>query len=607
MGHRTGKRDRLSLATCAVAGLAALALPAEKASAETWEYCVRNLGTSLLSFGLNKLPGKYGFLTAPADGDRCGSTLEVDHSADTATLTGRMRNGSGKEITINLAFTGMHYCLKQDLGSWLGEWGSLIEETPVPPGQKPLPWQCFDGVSGVIGGPGQAMFQAIDNTPAVGSLRFKDSPKLDLGGFVLGVNSWHWLLGFKLYDAELLDPPDEFEIVGCPSDGSSDAGDPGIPGTSGRQDCSVRWFGDDTLVTTFTNEPDLRGKAQVEARYAIPDPRPHCGGGGFPPANEINYGDYKLTRIAANATRPLDGVRITLTPDTGSIDVPWFMCGIAPPDGEPFIRLVNVDADFQSSEENPDYREIINSVVAHEADGGDAGDADGPVNEDYVCDPATDNADAIVAWLPRTEEIPIYLVSPAGITQKTRQVRDVTSGCGSTRGGSSTRSYLLSNLRHVGTLTVDQLRGILAEEISTLDVTLRQAKLCLEADADLVTGLYTNWSTDSGAPAYADTRSFLRRVRDDFKAGDYAMVIEELQWLLGELDSEGRLYSGFDTCYFKNGKVVNLTEFPALEGSYPTWPDNPGYRPRNFRGDLEAQAEHILWNIEQKLVPAASP
>jgi hypothetical protein len=560
------------LTLAAAVGMASM-LPAEEAAAETWEYCVKNLGSaSSLSFGINKLPGKLGFVSEETDTKRCASTLRIDHTANTALLEGVAQDANGGRVDVRLEFTGMQSCTKGTLSKWLQAWGVVLPAFPVPQSEAPLGWQCFDGVSGTIGA------QAVDNAPAFGAIRMKNNPGVDLGGFTLevGENAKHWLLAFKLFDGMMLDPPRRFEIGAC--FGNRDGTEPVV----------VDWYGDGTLLTTFNNEPELCGVATVQGIYEIPDPREHCGGD----ENFAAGGNYQLNRIPAGTTRPEDGLRITLASGTGSLEVPWHLCGIVPAGQErPVIRILNVAADFQSLEGHPEFRDVINSVVEHEAAN--------PSDPDYVCDADTGNGlkDPVVAWLPRTDEIPIYAATPAGILQKTRQVRDVTSGCGSARGGTSTRSYLAHNLRHWDGVTAELMDGIIGSELAALDITLRQPGQCLDPDDDsILTSLFSDWDGD----AVAGGGSFMKLLRDAYRADDFEGVVAKLEWLLDELGEGGRLFAAYDTCYYK-GKLVNLPGYPALDGFYPAAPELPGYVPRNFRGDLEAQVEHLIWNIEQKL------
>jgi hypothetical protein len=126
---------------------------------------------------------------------------------------------------------------------------------------------------------------------------------------------------------------------------------------------------------------------------------------------------------------------------------------------------------------------------------------------------------------------------------------------------------------------------------------------------------------------------FIDHVRINFNDGDYANVIFKLEWLLGKLgaidgtndtlDPTADLYSSFDTCYYRetDKKIVNLPNIPALDAACdlnldgtkaePCYPlpdyEYVGYIPRNFRGDLQAQVEHVIWNIQQNLLGKFPP
>lgn len=647
---------RLARALLATAAL----LCAAHASAETVRYCVANssdthgLYTNDVYYSPQcedpnnrKCISREHFFSF---GDRkidtsCTSTLTVDYDAGTAVLHGWVGgNKNTMEVDVDIRFEGLHPCAAGDSVKWPRKWGAY----PLDAADGSFATTLFcattirdaepDGVpdgdvDGGFGGFEEDMDQQVD--PTGGTLQFglggNGLSRTVVGGYanfkvnVPGtdgvVSPKTWELGMNLSNPVPVEeppppPPTRFDIVLCPSD-SEDTGAGQGEEVAGRKDCTICWYGDklvdpetgetscsdETFVSTFKNEPGMWGQITLDGRYDIPDPRMHCGAPGPEPVGAHTVAPGVTVTLDSVTAPARPGLTISGPALTGDVYVPGYLCGIpAATTGRPFIRLINADADFLNTAENPDFREVVNSVVIHDADG-----APGSQNPAFGCSAAVPNAspldprDPVIAWLPRTDEIPLI---GGG-----RAVRDVTSGCGSTRGGSSTRSYLVSNLVHASGLTTAEFRAIIGAEIDALKATLvaageAQPSSCVEVRQGIESQLFPYPS--SGDSQYMD------HVRGNFEDGNYANVIQKLEGLLewlgvidgttDTLDQTAELYSAFDTCYWKDGTIHNLTDYPALEGLYP--PAGSGYIPRNFRGDLQAQTEHILWNIRQHLLAA---
>lgn len=321
--------------------------------------------------------------------------------------------------------------------------------------------------------------------------------------------------------------------------------------------CRIKFT--NALTTTIAGE-DVEGTINIAGIYEVVDFRAGCGFGGSNP-NQTLGGASKA--VAATADGGLD-LGFVLDPDAGVTGpiVPAHLCGIPDGDGTngKFVVL-NLDADIQ----------VTRSVIEHEVD-----NTDNP--EGYECASgaevlATANAKErrsrlpVFGWLPKTtnQEIPVF----DGNRQLVPVLEDLTTGCGSTRGGSRILSFLVYDLHHA--LNADY-RTIIAAELEQLRVTVEETRSCID-------------------PATAkNLSSQVRLMQSEYQRNRLSYVKNQLIGMLKQVESK-RVDREFARCGF-DFTTDSVTVLNTAD---------PDMLPRNFRGDLVVQTRHILYMMERML------
>ncbi len=328
-----------------------------------------------------------------------------------------------------------------------------------------------------------------------------------------------------------------------------------------NQRCEIPFT--DRLLTTIAGE-DINATIQVVDISTVVDTRAHCGFVGTAPTNP------QWLPGAAQPVGITDGgldLGFTLEEGVTGPIVPPHLCGIAPAPGEnPQFVLVNLDSDI----------EISRSVIEHEV-----ANIFGDAFYDYECATGTEvladmNPPArrgylpVIGWLPKTSnpEIPVL----DGDGNLVPVLEDVTTGCGSSRGSTSRLSFLVYDLHHVDDA---DYHSIIREEIEQLKVTVDQTSVCIDS---------------------AQAKNLASRVRLALNAYDtggmkrLSYAKKELGGLLSLVQSK-RLDREFAQCGFdlEHSVVTRIGEFEEVAV------------PRNFRGDLTVQIQHILYMMDRML------
>ncbi len=306
------------------------------------------------------------------------------------------------------------------------------------------------------------------------------------------------------------------------------------------------------LTTTFANAGDISGTLELASILAISDPRTAC-------ALEPSGSAEPLT-LDGTAGKPAYPAA-----DGGFLTIPAHLCGIPNPDtGNPEFVVVDLISDLI----------VESSVILH--------DVEDPENTDFACkSPAAIAASGspamlrssqpVLGWLPKDGEIPV--LNPSGVAVNV--VEDLTSGCGSYRGSTGRMSYILYNLRHrVG---IDYV-PIIQADIMQLATTLQQSDPCVS----------------QGALTSVEN-SHVDKVIRYFGRGEYPRAKQELIMFRQILLDRRELAEEFPSCFYDANQTPSIVF--VREGQEP----GDGVKPRNFRGDLISQADHILYMLETML------
>ena len=318
--------------------------------------------------------------------------------------------------------------------------------------------------------------------------------------------------------------------------------------------CKIKFT--NALTTTIAGD-DVEGTIAIAGIYEVVDFRAGCGFSG-PNPNQTLGGASKAVAVTADGGLDLGFV---LEPGVTGPIVPAHLCGIPDGDGTngKFVVL-NLDAAIQ----------VTRSVIEHEIQN--------TAHPCYECASgaevlATANANErrsrlpVFGWLPKTtnQEIPVF----DGNRQLVPVLEDLTTGCGSTRGGSRILSFLVYDLHHA--LNADY-KTIIAADLEQLRVTVEETRSCLD-------------------PATAkNLSSRVRLMQSEYQKNRLAYVKNEAIGFLKQVTS-ARLDREFARCGF-DFTTDGVTVFN---------PADPDMLPRNFRGDLVVQTRHILYMMERML------
>ena len=306
------------------------------------------------------------------------------------------------------------------------------------------------------------------------------------------------------------------------------------------------------LTTTFANAGDISGTLQLASIRTISDPRTACA--SAPSGSAV---PLTLDGTAGKPAYP--------AADGGSLTIPAHLCGIPNADTDiPEFVVVDLISDLT----------VESSVILH--------DVEDPENTDFACkSPAAIAASGspamlrssqpVLGWLPKDGEIPV--LNPGGVAVNV--VEDLTSGCGSYRGSTGRMSYILYNLRHrVG---IDYV-PIIQADIMQLATTLQQSDPCVS----------------QGALTSVEN-SHVDKVIRYFGRGEYPRAKQELIMFRQILLDRRELAEEFPSCFYDANQTPSIVF--VREGQEP----GDGVKPRNFRGDLISQADHILYMLETML------
>lgn len=309
------------------------------------------------------------------------------------------------------------------------------------------------------------------------------------------------------------------------------------------------------LTTTFANAGDISGTLQLASIRTISDPRAACA--ALEPSESAEPEPLTLDGTAGKPAYP--------AADGGFLTIPAHLCGIPNADtGNREFVVVDLISDLI----------VESSVILH--------DVEDPENTDFACkSPASivasdspaqaRSSQPVLGWLPKDGEIPV--LNPGGVAVNV--VEDLTSGCGSYRGSTGRMSYILYNLRHrVGTDYVP----IIQADITQLATTLQQSDPCVS----------------QGALTSVEN-SHMNKVIRYFGRGEYPRAKQELIIFRQILLDRRELAEEFPSCFYDANQTPPIVF--VREGQEP----GDGVKPRNFRGDLISQADHILYMLETML------
>ena len=314
---------------------------------------------------------------------------------------------------------------------------------------------------------------------------------------------------------------------------------------------------DGTLSITFPADGDIAGTLELANpdMTIIADPRAAC-------ALEPPEGALPEALV-------LDGANgLPAYPSTTPgefLTIPPYLCGIPNADtGQPEFVLLNLISDLT----------VARSVLFHEVED--------PDNTDYFCQLPAAIAGAadpglalsrqpVFGWSPRPGEIPVI----DGNGNDVSVMEDLTNGCGSYRGGTGRASYLLYALAH---LQGSDYVAITREEILQLESTLALSQPCVNDD-ELQSAL----------------SSHVKKILTWFDRGDrdqYSRARKETLVFRNILENEIEVAADFPACYYDATQSPSIVFVP--EGQEP----GLGQVPRNFRGDLLSQTDHIIYMLD---------
>lgn len=311
-------------------------------------------------------------------------------------------------------------------------------------------------------------------------------------------------------------------------------------------ECNIELV-DERFTSTFERAGDIQGTLAVRAIKTIDDNRGNCTN----PGSFNDTGKLYLNR------------ELNVVPDESDavIIVPSYLCGI-PVDGTPQFTVIELESSLTVRE----------SVITHTV-----ADPD-PDFDSFKCESDFRNKQPVIGWLPRDGEIPV--IGPDRMPSRTME--DVTTGCGSTRGTTFRMSYLLFDLRH---LPGTDYASVVAGEFEQLLTTFSQFAACVN-NGTLTSTIES--SVDKAARWFGDGRL-------DKASGELTKLRSEVE------DYNSWLGRDLPRCFWNEDGGVVIAADPEVE-----MPDD-GIEPRNARGDLLTQIDHILYMIESKFDDVQAP
>lgn len=234
---------------------------------------------------------------------------------------------------------------------------------------------------------------------------------------------------------------------------------------------------------------------------------------------------------------------------TGPI-IPAHLCGTPNPafEDRPTFELININSQLTV------VRSVLDLI------------ADNEISDEYNCLADDKSKRPVVAWLPKTSNPEIPVLDAGG--ELVDVIQDVTVACGSSRGRTSRFSYVAYDLRHIENAPYVDIIGT---AIAQLNATIQQSDACV----DKIENKAVKSRAKSGANAF-DTQRYSTAKRQYIKLLDTVSNDIHYEQCLFDLD---------------NGNV--FVGDPASPGE--------GNLPRNFRGDLIVQIQHILYMIDRML------
>lgn len=238
-----------------------------------------------------------------------------------------------------------------------------------------------------------------------------------------------------------------------------------------------------------------------------------------------------------------------------AIIIPSYLCGI-PVDDQPQFTVIELESTLTVRE----------SVIFHTVENLDPA---------FDCGVPDRSAQPVIGWLPRANEIPVIGLDG----MRSRTMEDVTTGCGSTRGSTFRMSYLLFDLRH---LPETDYQSVVAGEFEQLRATFLQFAACVN-NGTLTSTIES--SVDKAARWFGDGRL-------DKATGELIKLRAEVE------DFTSRIGRDLPGCFWSGDTVF---------AAHPDTEPGEGIEPRNARGDLLSQIDHILYMIESKFDGVQAP
>lgn len=315
----------------------------------------------------------------------------------------------------------------------------------------------------------------------------------------------------------------------------------GGTGSGSADSCDIELV-EDRFTSTFENAGDIEGTLAVRAIKTIDDSRSDCAYPG-------SSGD--AGKLFLNSE-----LEVVATESDAAIIIPSYLCGI-PVEGEdngtsvPRFTVIELESTLTVRE----------SFITHVVEN--------PHPEAFDCGLPDHSRQPVIGWLPRADEIPV--IGPDGT--RSRTMEDVTIGCGSTRGSTFRMSYLLFDLRH---LPGTDYPSVVAGEFRQLRATFMQLAACVN-NGTLTSTMES--SVDKAARWFGN--------------GQLGKARGELSALRSKVkDFSSRLGRDLPSCFWNApGQMVVAADREA---------PGEGLAPRNARGDLLTQIDHILYMIDSK-------